>query len=446
MHEAGVTRLVLVSSLSVLRPPRTPWERQDEHTPRPDDPERFGPYVWGKSRQEELVEREAPALGIAVRIVRPGALVDWSEPELPGVMGRQLFGPWHLGLGRSRLPIAVCDVARCAEAIAWCATHFDDAPPLVNLFEPALTTRGAFLARLREDGWTGRIVWVPISTISCAIVDGACASVAAPRAAADEARGVVDSPSPALRQPDGDEGAGRMPMTVFVTDGNQRSALAIVRALGRRGATVIVGDEQPVSLASASRHCARRITYPSPYTNRAAFERFLLDFVAREHVDVLLPVTDVTTHSVCALQDRLAAHTALAVPPFDAFEIVTHKGRLVEYAASLGVPIPRTHCVDGLESLDRVVDRVEYPAVVKPVRSRLRTGRWLGAGPGALRVQPPRASDALSRSSVSRVASVADSAEDRRRPASACSSCSIAGSSSPTSLTAAFARSRPLAG
>ena len=101
MHEAGVERLVLVSSMSVLRPPRTPWERQDEHTPRPDDPERFGPYVWGKSRQEELVEREAPALGIAVRIVRPGALIDWREPELPGVMGRQLFGPWHLALGRS---------------------------------------------------------------------------------------------------------------------------------------------------------------------------------------------------------------------------------------------------------------------------------------------------------------------------------------------------------
>jgi predicted dehydrogenase/nucleoside-diphosphate-sugar epimerase len=170
MHEAGVSRLVLVSSMSVLRPPRTPWERQDERTPRPDDPERFGPYVWGKSRQEELVEREAPALGIAVRIVRPGALVDWNEPELPGVMGRHLFGRWHLALGRSRLPIAVCDVARCAEAIAWCATHFDAAPPLVNLFEPALTTRGAFLARLRRDGWTGRVVWVPISAISCAIV------------------------------------------------------------------------------------------------------------------------------------------------------------------------------------------------------------------------------------------------------------------------------------
>ncbi len=170
MHEAGVCRLVLVSSLSVLRPPRTPWERQDEGTPRPTDSARFGPYSWGKTEQEALVDREAPALGIAVRIIRPGALVDWTEPLLPGLMGRHLFGRWHLGLGRPRLPIAVCDVGRCAEAIAWCATHFDAAPPIVNLFDPELTTRGAFVARLRDRRWTGRIVWVPISAMALAIV------------------------------------------------------------------------------------------------------------------------------------------------------------------------------------------------------------------------------------------------------------------------------------
>jgi predicted dehydrogenase/nucleoside-diphosphate-sugar epimerase len=170
MHEAGVSRLVLVSSLSVLRPPRTPWERQDERTPRPTDAARFGPYSWGKTEQEALVDRDAPALGIAVRIVRPGALVDWTDPSLPGLMGRHLFGRWHLGLGRPRLPIAVCDVGRCAEAIAWCATHFDAAPPIVNLLDPEVTTRGAYVARLRDRGWTGRIVWMPISAMALAIV------------------------------------------------------------------------------------------------------------------------------------------------------------------------------------------------------------------------------------------------------------------------------------
>ena len=169
MHAAGVRRLVLVSSLSVLRPPRTPWERQDEQTPRPGNPRILGAYTWGKTLQEELVEHEAASLGISTRIIRPGALTDRRDASLPGLMGRRLFGPWHLGLGRPQLPIAVCDVEQCAEAIAWCATHFDAADPVVNLFDPAVPTRGEYLARLRAGGWSGRMVWVPISCLAFAL-------------------------------------------------------------------------------------------------------------------------------------------------------------------------------------------------------------------------------------------------------------------------------------
>jgi nucleoside-diphosphate-sugar epimerase len=169
MHASGVTRLVLVSSLSVLRPPRTPWECQDEATPRPADARPLGAYVWGKSVQEELVEKEAPTLGISTRIIRPGALIDAHEPTLPGLMGRRLFGRWHLGLGRPGTPIAVCDLDKCAAAIAWCATHFDEAPPVVNLFDPTIPTRGALAAHLRERGWDGRMAWIPISSIALAL-------------------------------------------------------------------------------------------------------------------------------------------------------------------------------------------------------------------------------------------------------------------------------------
>ena len=52
-------------------------------------------------------------------------------------------------------------------------------------------------------------------------------------------------------------------MNVLVTDGNQRAALAITRSLGRRGATVIVGEESEHCLAGSSRYCTRRVTYPS---------------------------------------------------------------------------------------------------------------------------------------------------------------------------------------
>jgi predicted dehydrogenase/nucleoside-diphosphate-sugar epimerase len=169
MHAAGVSRLVLVSSLSVLEPPRSAWDRQDERTPRPRDARALGAYTWGKCRQEEVVLSEAPALGIATRIVRPGALIDWRDPVLPGLLGRRLLGRWHLALGRPGLPIAVCGLDRCAEVIAWCAAHFDEAPPILNLVDPALATRDAVVARLRESGHEGRMLWVPISVLAAGL-------------------------------------------------------------------------------------------------------------------------------------------------------------------------------------------------------------------------------------------------------------------------------------
>ena len=169
LRDAGVSRLVLVSSLSVLRPPRTPWERQDENTPRPRNPRQFGAYAWGKTVQEELVEREAAALGITTRIIRPGALIERHGASLPGLMGRRLFGDWYLGLGRPQLPIAVCDVDRCGEAIAWSAEHFNEAAPVVNLLDPTIATRADLLSRMRAGGWSGRMCWVPISALALAL-------------------------------------------------------------------------------------------------------------------------------------------------------------------------------------------------------------------------------------------------------------------------------------
>jgi len=162
-----------------------------------------------------------------------------------------------------------------------------------------------------------------------------------------------------------------VPTTVFVTDGNERSALAIVRALGRRRMTVIVGDSEPVSLSSTSRYCERHVTYPSPHRDRIGFERFLIDFVSRGGIDVVLPVTDVTTHAVCTHQDTIRKHAAIATPSLAAFNSVSDKAALVAQAQRCGVPVPRTRLIENPRQLSDVLRAIEYPVVVKPVRSRV---------------------------------------------------------------------------
>ena len=169
--------------------------------------------------------------------------------------------------------------------------------------------------------------------------------------------------------------------TVLVTDGDQRPALTITRSLGGRGIRVLVGEERAVSLASSSSYCARHVTYPSPYRHPEAFGAWLSAFVGRERVDVVMPVTDVTTRGVSQSQAALARHSAVALPSIEAFDALTDKWSLLQRAAACGIPIPRTHVVDGPVDLKDVVPGLSYPVVVKPTRSRILTDRgWVAAG------------------------------------------------------------------
>jgi len=166
MAAAGVRRLIHISSISVLRPPRPFWERQAESTPLAERSERLGPYTWGKCGAEQLVAEAAARGKIEARIVRPAALIDWSHIELPGLVGRRLFNRWHLGLGRPGLPFAACDVSTAAAAVAWCADRFSEAPSVINLMDPTIRTRGGLIERFREHGWHGRMLWTPISLLA----------------------------------------------------------------------------------------------------------------------------------------------------------------------------------------------------------------------------------------------------------------------------------------
>ena len=105
-----------------------------------------------------------------------------------------------------------------------------------------------------------------------------------------------------------------------------------------------------------------------------------------------MPVTDVTTHAVCAHQDRLEA--PLPRSPFRrstrSTSSPTRRGCSSTPRAAACRFRARTSSTARARWRD-VLDRVAYPAVVKPVRSRMPTERRLGVGRRALRVLPRRA-------------------------------------------------------
>lgn len=162
-------------------------------------------------------------------------------------------------------------------------------------------------------------------------------------------------------------------MRILVTDGNTRAALAITRSLGRAGHEVRVGANTLDSLAGASRHCQARVCYPDPDRYGQAFVDFIGDYVAHEAVDVLLPVTDITTLTIDAHRARMPSGCALPFPDLDTVKTVADKAAMMALAEQLGVDIPRTLTLGSAADPAASAQNLNFPLVIKPCKSRVAT-------------------------------------------------------------------------
>jgi predicted dehydrogenase/nucleoside-diphosphate-sugar epimerase len=158
--QAGVKQLLHVSSISVLAVPRR-GKPLSEDTPIEPRPRTGGPYAWGKIESERLAVERCRELGIELRIVRPAALVDYRNFEQPGLLGKRA-GNIFVAVGFPWYRLGVVDVVFSAETLAWITSHFDEAPPVLNLFEPELPTKRELLTRLRADNPDLSVVWLPL--------------------------------------------------------------------------------------------------------------------------------------------------------------------------------------------------------------------------------------------------------------------------------------------
>lgn len=156
---AHVRSVVHISSLAVLAAARGRVPL-DERSPLEADRERCGPYVWGKLESELGASRLAAELGIDVKIVRPGAILDYQHFDPPGRLGKRV-GNVFVAIGPKRSRLGVVDVELAANVIAWMAQHIDEVPPIVNLLAPQLPTRVELVKRLRRANPDILVVWLP---------------------------------------------------------------------------------------------------------------------------------------------------------------------------------------------------------------------------------------------------------------------------------------------
>jgi predicted ATP-grasp superfamily ATP-dependent carboligase len=163
-------------------------------------------------------------------------------------------------------------------------------------------------------------------------------------------------------------------MKVLITDGHQRSALAVTRSLGRAGMDVYVGEAERKNLAASSKYCRQAVVYRSPFNDEKGFVDTIRQVISAEHIDLVIPISDITSSILSEHKKVLEQNTTVAVVDYQPFWTAADKNCLHHIAEELGVPTPTIVYVDRPEQLSEKSGKIPFPCVVKPSRSRLRLG------------------------------------------------------------------------
>jgi nucleoside-diphosphate-sugar epimerase len=155
---AGVRRFIHVSSLAVVAAPS--GGPLSESSPLYANSRTAGPYVWGKLESERRALELGRELGLAVTIVRPGALVDYAAFDPPGRLGRRL-GNVFVAVGSPGQRVGIADVGFAGDVLAWMVDHPSETPAVLNLLEAELPTKRELLARLRSVNPDLSVIWLP---------------------------------------------------------------------------------------------------------------------------------------------------------------------------------------------------------------------------------------------------------------------------------------------
>jgi predicted ATP-grasp superfamily ATP-dependent carboligase len=158
-----------------------------------------------------------------------------------------------------------------------------------------------------------------------------------------------------------------MAVTVLVTDGEQRAALAATRSLGRAGRRVIVAATRPRSLAGVSRYAAKQAVVPDPLADPSGFADAVGRVVREQQVDVLLPIAE---PAILAILDRRESFGACRVPfpTAEVFRRVSDKAAVLALAPEVGIAVPEQRILRSRAEAGAAA-ALGFPLVLKPWRS-----------------------------------------------------------------------------
>lgn len=153
--------------------------------------------------------------------------------------------------------------------------------------------------------------------------------------------------------------------SVLITLGRLPKGLDIARSFHQAGWRVIIADPARDHLSRASNHVTKSYQVPPPATKGAHYLEALRDIVAREMIDLIVPVSEEIMY-VSLLKSDPKLKSVLFSMDHDLIHRTHDKGAFIALCQSLDLPAPETAHADKNEALE--IAR-SGPFITKPIHS-----------------------------------------------------------------------------
>jgi predicted ATP-grasp superfamily ATP-dependent carboligase len=84
---------------------------------------------------------------------------------------------------------------------------------------------------------------------------------------------------------------------------------------------------------------------------------------------MIFPMDDCTMGIVMEHRDELKGLCGLPIAPYESYKIACDKGNAMAFVKEAGVDIPATYMPEDLSQLENILEKLEYPVIVKPRQS-----------------------------------------------------------------------------
>ena len=150
---------------------------------------------------------------------------------------------------------------------------------------------------------------------------------------------------------------------VLLLDGGGTQTLPIAESLYKKGHEVHIFFQHKLNYGSVTRYAYKKIQTYS-VKNEAEYMPYLKDYIAKNEIDVLIPMSDPTAEFLSKHKESLTALVRYVSPDYETFMKGYDKNLLMNVCREHGFPHPRTFDMQTTE-ISSIPDSM-FPAILKP--------------------------------------------------------------------------------